>query len=241
MHIEARGLGRRFGRKAALTDLTFECPPGEIVAIIGNNGAGKTTLLQILGGLVVPTTGELELDGRPLDRRDETLRRRMAIIPDFPPCFSDHTALDHLAMVCRLYGVSGDGLEARAVALMEEIGILELGRSTVATLSRGQIYKTVLTGFLLANPELWLLDEPMASGMDPQGLNVLQKHLRASADAGATVFYSTQIPEIAEKFSDRIFVLLAGALIAQEPAAALLARTGTTTLAAALEALGTRK
>jgi ABC-2 type transport system ATP-binding protein len=241
MHIEARGLGRRFGRKAALTDLTFAGRPGEIIAVIGNNGAGKTTLLQMLAGLIVPTAGRLEFDGAAPDRRDEKLRRRMAILPDFPPCFSDHTVLHHLAMVCRLYGVPAEGLETRAVALMEEIGVLELGRSTVASLSRGQIYKVVLVGFLLANPELWLLDEPMASGMDPQGLNVLQKHLRACAEEGATVFYTTQIPEIAEKFSDRIFVLQDGALIAQQSAEALLARTGTPTLAAALEALETRK
>ena len=237
MKIEARGVGRGFGKKQALSNVYFECHAGEIVAIVGDNGAGKTTLLQTLAGLVVPTRGQIQIDGEILNGRSESFRRRLAIVPDFPPYFSDRSVLQHLAMLCRLYGVEAEGLESRAVGLMEEIGILELGKVPMSSLSRGEVYKTVLVGFLLANPELWLLDEPMASGMDPRGLNFLQKHLRACCAAGASVLYSTQIPEVAEKFSDRIFVLQKGSLIAQEPAAALMARTGRATLSDALVAL----
>lgn len=235
MHIEARGLGRRFGRKAALEDVNFECPQGEIVALIGNNGAGKTTLLHLIAGLLVPTEGAVFLDGDVVDRRNEARRRSMGILPDFPAFFPNHTVLQHLGMVCRLHGVDEAGLETRAVAFMEEIGILELGGQRLLALSRGQIYKAVFVSLLLARPRLWLLDEPMASGMDPQGLAFLRKHLQDQAEAGATVLYSTQIAEVAERFSDRVFVLDGGRLKIQESPQSLRERTGASSLDEALQ------
>lgn len=235
MHIEAEGLGRRFGRKQALRDLNFTCRSGEIVALIGNNGTGKTTLLQIIGGLLIPTSGTLRIEGEVVDRREEALRRCMAIVPDFPPFFPNHTVIQHLAMVCQLHAVDEVDLERRAMGLMEEIGILDLGEQRMVSLSRGQIYKAVLVSLLLTQPKLWLLDEPMASGMDPQGLAFLRKHLREQADTGATIFYSTQIAEIAERFSDRIFVLESGSLKIQESVCSLLERTGAASLEDALQ------
>lgn len=234
MHLEADGLGRRFGRKRALDGLNFSCGPGEIVALIGNNGAGKTTLLQLLGGLLVPTSGSLRIDGSERDRRDEAFRRRVGIIPDFPPFFAHHTVLEHIAMVGRLHDAGDTAWEERVLEAMEAIGILELGRQQLGELSRGQIFKTVFVALLAVRPRLWLLDEPMASGMDPRGLGVLRERLRAEAQEGATVFYSTQLAEVAERFSDQVFVLAGGRLTDHGPAATLLARHGASTLEDAL-------
>lgn len=237
MFLEVQNTSRRFGKKVALDGVSFSARPGEIIAVLGDNGAGKSTLLQMISGLVVPTSGEVLIDGEKCTRRDESFRRRMAVVPDFPQAFADHTVLQHLAMVCRLYAVASDGLEQRAVALMEEIGILELGQTRMAALSRGELYKAVAVGFLLVHPELWLLDEPMASGMDPRGLTAFRHHLYEQCAAGATVLYTTQIPEIAEKFSDRVLVLQSGSLVAAEPATALASRLGAPSLTQALEML----
>jgi len=237
MEIAGENLGRRFGRQHALANATFTCGPGEIIALIGNNGAGKTTLLQLLAGLLVPTSGRIVIDGQPLDRRDEALRRRIGIIPDFPPYFMDHTVIRHIAMLCALHRTPDVEAEQRATALMEEAGILNLGETRMGRLSRGETYKAVLVGMFLARPELWLLDEPMASGMDPQGLNFLRTRLREAASAGATVIYSTQIAEIAEQFSDRVFILHEGRLLEQEKASSLHARLGVATLGDALQKL----
>lgn len=230
MRIKAESLGRRFGSSDAVQNFSFECGPGEIIALIGNNGAGKTTLLQLLAGLLAPTQGSLLIEGKTLDRRDEALRQRIAFIPDFPPYFMGHTVLQHIAMVCSLHHLPEEGLEDLLFPLMDELGILSLGKSKIQTLSRGQIYKTVLAGTVLCKPDLWLLDEPMASGMDPQGLTFLRNHLRQAADAGAIVFYSTQIAETAERFSDRLFVIKDGRLLAQESAEKLMSRLQAPTL-----------
>lgn len=237
MQIEARNLGRRFGRKVALQDVNFTTEPGEIICLIGNNGAGKTTLLQLLGGLLVPTSGEVFLDGCALDRRDESQRQRMAIVPDFPAFLAYHTVLRHLAMVCALYRADVPDLEERAMCLMEEVGISELGMTQLGELSRGEIYKTVLVSLLLVRPKFWLLDEPMASGMDPQGLNFLRHHLKAASDQGATIFYSTQIADVAERFASRVFVLHDGKLLAKESPEELISRSRASSLNEALSAV----
>lgn len=234
MHIEGRKLGRRFGRKLALYETDFTCRGGEVISLIGNNGAGKTTLLQLIAGLLVPTSGGVYIDGTALDRSNEKQRQRMAIIPDFPPFFAEQTVLAHFAMVCSLYGVDDGGLEDRALELMEEAGILELGRTRMEELSRGEVYKTVLVGLLLVSPDLWLLDEPMASGMDPRGLNFLRARLREAVNRGAVVIYTTQIAEVAERFADRVFVLDEGRLLARESPQSLIIRTGAVDLDAAL-------
>lgn len=235
MHIEGNRLGKRFGRKQALYNASFECQPGEVVALVGNNGAGKTTLLQILAGFLVPTSGTLLMDGKTVDRRDEDFRRRVAVIPDFPAAFATHSVLRHIAMVCTLHGVTDAGLEQRAMTLMEEIGILHLGRADMGALSRGELYKAVLVANLLVKPDLWLIDEPMASGMDPQGLSFLRTHLRQAANDGSTILYSTQIAEVAERFCDRVFVLKEGEILAHEPVQTLTARFGAASLEEALQ------
>ena len=82
--------------------------------------------------------------------------------------------------------------------------------SPIKLLSRGQIYKANLVGFLAVDPELWLIDEPFASGMDPQGLNAFKKHIRDAVERGKTVIYTTQLLEIAERFADRLCIISQG-------------------------------
>jgi ABC-type multidrug transport system ATPase subunit len=78
------------------------------------------------------------------------------------------------------------------------------------TLSRGQVYKAALVALIAANPEVWLLDEPFASGMDPHGINMLKKYAREAVTQGRSIIYSTQILEIVEKFSDKVCILHQG-------------------------------
>ena len=84
----------------------------------------------------------------------------------------------------------------------------------MSSLSRGQQYKTALTAMIALDRELWLLDEPFASGMDPLGINAFKRHARHASKRGKTIVYTTQILEIVESFSDQVLVLNAGELVA---------------------------
>jgi ABC-type multidrug transport system ATPase subunit len=212
MHLELRNLTRRYGRVRALDDVSLEVPAGTLVAVLGLNGAGKTTLLRCLATAVAPDRGEVRLDGRPLRRDDLDLRRRLFFLPDFPLLFWGRTVIHNLSVILRLYGCDNDTAPARALDVLRQLDLLPLARAPVGTLSRGQIYKTALAAIVLVDPELWLLDEPLASGMDPLALSFLKGRVREALGRGRIVLYSTQILDAAERFADRIAVLHEGRL-----------------------------
>jgi ABC-type multidrug transport system ATPase subunit len=216
MHVAVRNLTKSFGRVAALDDVSFDIAPGEIVAVLGANGAGKTTLLRSLAGIVAPKTGEIRYDGVKFRRDRMDLRQRFFFLPDFSPVIPSMTVLRHISMVVRLYEAEENGLENRALELLQEFEILPLIESSMSTLSRGQSYKAALVALLAVDPELWMFDEPFASGIDPMGIAALRRHARAAAARGRSILYTTQIVELAAQFSNRVCVLDGGRLVGMD-------------------------
>jgi ABC-type multidrug transport system ATPase subunit len=196
----------------ALDHISLQIVADQIVTVLGANGAGKTTLLRCLGSVVAPDRGEILLDGEVLRRDRVNLRRRILFLPDFPVTYGHMTPLHHIAMVLRLYEKDQTGIAGRVSQVLGSFDLLPLIDTPVARLSRGQVYKTAVSALFLADPELWLLDEPFASGMDPAGIMYFKQECRAAAARGRTVIYSTQLLDIAEKFSDRVCILQNGTI-----------------------------
>ncbi|MEN9678860.1 MAG: hypothetical protein RIS76_4756 [Verrucomicrobiota bacterium] len=224
--VELRTVTKRYGSATALDQVSLVFEPGQTVAILGSNGAGKTTLLRILAGISGPDRGGVWMDGVPFDRNDVAARQRLAFLPDFPALFPQETLLRNLAICLRLHGADGPGVEQRVLDLLEELDLLSHAEMPAHTLSRGQSYKTALVGLVVAAPELWLLDEPLASGMDPQGLTVLRREVRAAVARGTTVLYTTQLVEMAENFADRVLVIADGRVRAFDTLAGLRQAAG---------------
>jgi ABC-type multidrug transport system ATPase subunit len=210
MKIELRKVFKQYGSVHALDDVSLSIEPGQIVALVGTNGAGKTTLMRCLAGIVAPTSGQLLYDGEHLLRDRLELRRRLFFLPDFPAVFEEWHPLQHIGMVLRLYGRDAPGVEESVVDVLRDLDLLPVASSPFAVLSRGQRYKAALAALFAVDPELWLLDEPFASGMDPNGINAFKQRTRTAAAAGRTVIYSTQILDAAERFSDRVCVVHRG-------------------------------
>jgi ABC-type multidrug transport system ATPase subunit len=224
--IGLQNVSKSFHPLQALKDVTLTLDPGRIVAVLGSNGAGKTTLLRCLAGLLQPTRGRIIFDGEPFLRDNLDQRRRFAFLPDTPFFFPEMTAIRHVGMVLKLYGKDKPGVEETVVELLRDFDLLTVSEMPLAFLSRGQLYKAGLTALMAADPELWLLDEPFASGMDPHGLSVLKRRLRDAADRGRTILFSTQILEVAEHFSDLVCVIHRGELRAFDTIAGLRSQLG---------------
>ena len=212
VQIELSRLSKTYDKSRALDDVSLVIEPAQIIALIGLNGAGKTTLLRCLSGIVAPSRGRVLYDGQVFRRDRIDLRKRLMFLPDFPAMYGHMSALEHVALMARIYGLNPHALEEPLLRVLGELDLLPLAQVPVASLSRGQIYKVALAALVVINPELWLLDEPFASGLDPQGLAMLKDYARAAAKAGATVIYTTQILEIAERFADRLCVIDRGEL-----------------------------
>ena len=226
MQIRLENLTKRFGRVVALDDVSLEIEPGQIVAIVGANGAGKSSLLRLLSCVLAPNAGVIYLDGERLDRSRLDLRRRLALLPDLPPVPPGATPIQFVSSLVAVYEAARPGLEEFVVGLFDELDLLPLIDTRASELSRGQLYKVALAAHIAVGPELWMLDEPFASGMDPQGLAMFRKYAQKVAGGGATVLYTTQIVELAETFSDRVIILDGGKLHACDSVENLRARVG---------------
>ncbi len=210
MNVELSAVEKIYGRTRALDRVTLSLMPGQIVAVLGSNGAGKTTLLRCLAGLIRPDRGEVTYDGEHFSTENLTLRRRLFFLPDFPPHFAGEPVLRNLGLMLRIYEADGDAAPERVIHWLRAFDLLDLAEAPVESLSRGQAYKVALISLLIIDPDLWLLDEPLASGMDPHGLSVFKSEARAAAARGRTILYTTQVLEAAERFSDRVCILHEG-------------------------------
>jgi ABC-type multidrug transport system ATPase subunit len=225
MKIELRSVSKSYGKARALDRASLEIGPGNCAAILGANGAGKTTLLRCLAGIAAPDAGTIQFNDAPFERDDLELRRKVCFLPDFPVVFFEMSILRHIGMVLRVYQADQAGVETRVLQLLKDFDLFTVAENPLNTLSRGQIYKTALVALIAVNPEVWLLDEPFASGMDPHGINMFKRHAREATAAGRTVVYSTQILEVVEKFSDKVCILQNGEVRAFD-SVTLLERTG---------------
>ena len=187
MKIELRQVLKSYRSVRALDHVTLQIEPGQIVSLLGPNGAGKTTLIRCLVGIAAPDKGGVYFDDEEFRRDRVDLRQRIYILPDFPFLFWDQSVIRNIAIILRLYEADGAGVENRVLELLREFDLLPLALRPVNSLSRGQAYKAGLVALLAADRETWLLDEPFASGMDPNGIDAFKRHAREAAARGRTI------------------------------------------------------
>ena len=222
MHtLSVQGLGVRYGRTVAVRDVSFQVEPGEIFGLIGPNGAGKTSTLGVIEGLRRASAGEVRVLG--IDARREPRRARAAIgvqlqSTSFQP---DLTLAELLQLYAGLYGVRLGARQARA--RLEEAGLAEGVRHRAQQLSGGQRQILSLLIASIHDPALLLLDEP-TTGLDPQARRDLWRHVEALRQGGRSVLLTTHSMEEAAALSDRIGILVHGALVALDTPAALVQR-----------------
>ena len=169
--IELSDLGRAYGERVALSGVTVSVPVGSTLAVFGANGAGKTTLLRILATLLRPHHGEARVLGRSLPGEGWAVRGRVGLLGHDPLLYRDLTARENLRFHARLHGVAGRGGAAARAAeriegLLGTVGMTRRADDPVHTLSRGMAQRVAVCRAVLHEPDLLLLDEPLAN-LDP--------------------------------------------------------------------------
>jgi ABC-2 type transport system ATP-binding protein len=201
--LEAQALGKRYGRRQALTDCTLEIPPGHVVGLVGPNGAGKTTLLKIACGMLAPTTGRIEVLGEQPAAGPAQLARIGYVAQD-TPTYSNLSVADHLKLGAKLTPCWDAKLAQARVDQLE----LDL-KQKAGKLSGGQRAQLALTVAVAKRPELLILDEPVAS-LDPLARRHFLRHLMESvAENANSVILSSHLVSDLERVCDYLIVLVA--------------------------------
>lgn len=223
--VRLEGLAHHFGERQVLTALSLEVLQGEVFGLLGPNGAGKTTTLRILTGLLEPTSGAVELDGVDLRRHPLEAKRKFGYVPDGAPLYSNLTPFEHLQLVGRLHRLAEDAIVSEGRRLLAALDLEARGNDPVGSFSRGMRQKVAIACAVLPRPPLLILDEPM-TGLDTGSTQMLKALLRAWADRGGAVLYTSHQLEVVERVCDRMAVLAEGRLVAEGDLPSLRARAG---------------
>lgn len=225
--IEIKNLSKHFGKKKAVNNLTLEVFDGELFTLLGPNGAGKTTTVKMITGLILPTTGEININKIDLLKDPEEAKKTIAYIPDEPFLYPELTGREFLFFVSRLYGMEKEIIQKRMIALFEEFKIGNWIDLPASEYSHGMRQKVIFIQALIHNPEVLVIDEPMV-GLDPVSARTVKKLLKDRVAKGASVFMSTHSLPLAEEISDRVGVIDKGCLIKQGKVAELKESVGKT-------------
>jgi ABC-type multidrug transport system ATPase subunit len=227
--IRTWGLTKRFGALTAVDRVDLDVRRGDIYGFLGANGSGKTTTVRMLLGLVLATSGTIELLGRPVPRDCHGVLPSVGALVEGPAAYGHLSGRTNL----RLLDASGPGAGGAAARrrrvdeALEQVGLGGVGSRPVRAYSLGMRQRLGLAGALLRQPELLVLDEP-TNGLDPQGIREVRELLEVLHARGTTIFLSSHLLAEVEQLCTRIGVLDRGRLVLQEQLETLQAPTGRT-------------
>lgn len=211
--IKVEGLTKYYGERAAIRDLSFNIEKGEVIGFLGLNGAGKSTTLKVLGCVLLPTSGRVEIDGFDVTRDPHEIRKRIGFLPDTPPLYDEMTVEGYLEFVAQLRGVGSGELPARVREAMEKTALTDRKDDVIASLSHGYRQRVGVAQALVHNPRLLILDEP-TSGLDPVQI-VEMRELIQKLKGEHTVLVSSHILGEISQICDRYLVIQQGEIIAR--------------------------
>lgn len=220
--IEVERLTKRYGRHAAVDDISFTVGRGEIVGLLGRNGAGKSTVIRILACFMPASSGTTRVAGFDVFRDADAVRARIGYMPENNPLYTELRVDEYLRFRARLKGVERREVRDRVAAVTEQCGLSEVGSRIIGTLSKGYRQRVGLADALVHAPELVILDEPTI-GLDPHQIRAFRQLIR---DLGRerTVLLSSHILSEVEMTCDRVLILNAGKIVAADTAVNLAGR-----------------
>jgi len=227
--IEARGLTRRFGEFTAVDHVSFRIERGEIFGFLGSNGCGKTTTMKMLTGLLPATDGEASLFGHRVDARDIETRKRVGFMSQSFSLYGELTVRQNLELHAHIFHLPAQQIPARVAEMLDRFGFAAMADDRAERLPLGMRQRLSLAVAVIHAPDMLILDEP-TSGVDPIARDQFWELLiRLSRHDGVTIFISTHFMNEAAR-CDRISLMHAGTVLAQDSPAALLRARGAASL-----------
>jgi len=208
--IELRDVTKRFGEVTALREVSLSVKQGEIYGFLGPNGAGKSTTIRLLFDFMRPTSGSVNVLGHDARAEAMWIREHAGYLSDGFEVYDRLTGRKHVE-----FAIDSKQADDDPAALLERVGLEDAGDRKAGGYSKGMKQRLGLATTLAGDPDLLVLDEP-STGLDPNGAREMREIIRQENERGATVFFSSHILEQVEAVCDRVGILRAGELVAED-------------------------
>jgi len=213
--IEALGLSKFYRDFAAIRDVSFSIPTGQVVAFLGPNGAGKSTTMKILTGYLAPSAGTARIAG--LDVVGDRIRaaERLGYLPENGPLYPEMTPLSLLRFFGTARGLEGARLKARIDDVVQRCALGSVIEKSIRKLSKGYRQRVGMAQVLLHEPDVLIMDEP-TGGLDPNQIREVRRTIREMAGGGEsarTILLSTHILQEVEAVADRVILIHRGRIV----------------------------
>ena len=212
MLIHLEKLGKSFGEKIVLHDVTASVEREDRIGIVGQNGAGKTTTLKSVVGIQQFDSGRITIGGHSIQDDPIACKKMLAYIPDNPDLYEFMTGIQYLNFIADIFGVEESARQERIRKYADLFELTTDLAQPVAAYSHGMKQKLAIISAWLHEPKLILMDEPFV-GLDPKASHILKGMMREVCDAGGAIFFSTHVLEVAEKLCDKVAIIKGGRLI----------------------------
>ncbi len=212
--IVVRGLTKLFRKKPAVDDISFRVKRGRFFGFLGPNGAGKSTTIKMLTGLLRPTAGDIEIEGRRLPGDLLAVKSIVGVLPEELPLYERLTGEEYLHFAGRMYGLTREDTRRRTDELLQFLSLAEDRGKLIVDYSLGMKKKVALAAALIHNPRVLFLDEPL-NGIDPVSGRVVTDLLRRLAQKGVTLFFTSHVLDVVERLCDEVAIIDHGRLVAQ--------------------------
>ena len=196
----------------AVDNISLEVKSGQILGFIGPNGAGKTTTMKMITGIIKPDSGVIAVNGHDIGVEPLAAKQSFGYVPDSPDMFLRLKGMEYLNFMADMYQVDDKSRRQKITNMAETFEMTGALSARIQSYSHGMRQKIIIMGALMHNPAVWILDEPL-TGLDPRSSFQLKEMMRAHAEAGNCVFFSTHMLEVAEKLCDEIALINKGKII----------------------------
>ncbi len=210
MSIEINNLFKYYGEQAAVKNVSFSIPKGQVVGFLGPNGAGKSTTMKIITGFIPASEGSVSVCGIPVDTNNLKTRQKIGYLPESNPLYTDMYVREYLEFVGRIYKIIN--LKQRVNEMIDLVGLGVEQHKKIEALSKGYKQRVGLAQAIIHDPEVLILDEP-TSGLDPNQLVEIRELIK-NIGKEKTVLLSTHIMQEVEAICQRVLIIKQGVLVA---------------------------
>lgn len=211
MGITIQNLTKKYGDQLALDNVSFSIQKGEVVGLLGPNGAGKSTLMKSVTGAILPTSGEIEVDGFSVLKQPIETKKKIGFLPENNPLYYEMYVKEYLQFVANLRNENRERIQE----VIQKVGLTPESHKKIGQLSKGYKQRVGLAQAILSNPEILILDEP-TNGLDPNQILEIRDVIREIGKS-KTVILSTHIMQEVEALCSRVILLNKGKVISDSP------------------------